>query len=100
MRKDLSGLDGHHGIMSVADVASGAASGKHYHPGDELVYGPEGTGIPEREAHAPLRVGTGEAFSPPFKQVHSFNNASQTDRLRVLVLLTAPKGSPLATAAP
>ena len=96
MRKDLGGLQGQEGIMYLAEVAPGAAAGKHSHPGDELVYVLQGAGILEEDGKAPLTVKAGEVFSPPFKQVHNFKNASSTEPVKVLVVLVAPKGQPLA----
>jgi quercetin dioxygenase-like cupin family protein len=96
VRKDLGGLAGYEGIMYLAEVAPGAAAGKHSHPGDELVYVLQGAGVLEEEGKAPLSVKAGEVFSPPFKQVHNFKNASQTEPVKVLVVLVAPKGQPLA----
>jgi quercetin dioxygenase-like cupin family protein len=61
-----------------------------------LVYVLQGAGVLEEEGKAPLSVKAGEVFSPPFKQVHNFKNASQTEPVKVLVVLVAPKGQPLA----
>jgi quercetin dioxygenase-like cupin family protein len=100
MRKDLGGIDGQEGIMYTAEVAPGGASGRHYHPGDELVYVLQGSGVLEQEGAAPLTVRAGDVFSPPFKKVHNFTNRSQTVPAKVLVVLVAPKGQPLAIPVP
>jgi quercetin dioxygenase-like cupin family protein len=96
MRKDLGGLEEYEGILYLVEVAPGAATGKHSHPGDELVYVLHGAGVLEEDGKAPLAVKAGEVFSPPFTQVHNFKNTSPTEPVKVLVVLVAPKGQPLA----
>ena len=96
VRKDLGGLEGYEGILYHVEVAPGAATGKHSHPGDELVYVLQGAGVLEEDGKAPLAVKAGGVFSPPFTQVHNFKNASPTEPVKVLVVLVAPKGQPLA----
>ena len=38
LKTDLASLEGKEGIVVLAEFAPGAATGKHFHPGEELVY--------------------------------------------------------------
>ena len=49
LRIDLPGIEGKEGIVYIAELAPGAAAGKHYHPGSELFYVLEGSMILEVE---------------------------------------------------
>jgi quercetin dioxygenase-like cupin family protein len=49
LRTDLPGIEGREGIVYIAELAPGAAAGKHYHPGSELFYILEGSMILEVE---------------------------------------------------
>lgn len=85
------------GIMYLAEIAPGAAAGKHYHPGPEVVYTLQGSWILEVEGKPPLTLKAGESSQIPAKQVHNATNASKTDPVKILVFLAAEKGQPLAT---
>ena len=42
LRTDLAGIEGKEGVVYRAEIAPGAAGGKHYHPGHELMSHREG----------------------------------------------------------
>jgi quercetin dioxygenase-like cupin family protein len=86
--------------MYLAELAPGAAAGKHTHPGPELAYILEGALTLEQEGKPAQTFKAGEVFHNPSKIVHDAKNASATAPTKVLVFLLADKGQPLATPAP
>jgi quercetin dioxygenase-like cupin family protein len=98
LRTELPGMDGKEGILYVADIAAGGASGKHYHPGSEVLYMLEGSFTLELEGKSPVTLKPGEAFLIPPKHTHNAKNVSATDPAKVVVFLMADKGQPIATA--
>ena len=101
LTKDLEGLPGKEGTMFIAQYTPGARSGKHYHPGHEFIYVIEGNGVMEEVGKPPvdLKPGVGIYFlSDPNKPsyVHEARNLSNTDGMKLLVVLITDKGQPLA----
>ena len=93
----IEGMEGKEVIMYVAELAPGAAAGKHTHPGPEFAYILDGALTLEPEGQAPKTYKTGEVFHNAAKIVHDAKNASATAPSKVLVFLLAEKGHPLAT---
>lgn len=85
------------GVMYVAELAPGAATGKHLHPGPETVYVLQGSGTLEMEGHPALTFKAGESFAIPGKHIHEAKNASASDHWKLLVFLAGEKGQPIAT---
>jgi quercetin dioxygenase-like cupin family protein len=85
------------GTMYVAEIAAGASSGKHFHPGPEAVYILAGSLTLESEGHAARTFKANESFAVPAKHVHEAKNPSETEQVKVLVFLVGDKGQPLAT---
>ena len=101
LKKDLEGLPGKEGTMFTAEYTPGARSGKHYHPGHEFIYVIEGRGVMEEAGKPPVEMkpGVGLFFlSDPNKPtyVHEARNLSNTDPMKLLVVLVTEKGQPLA----
>jgi quercetin dioxygenase-like cupin family protein len=96
-QKDLEGAAGREVIMYRAELVSGGAAGKHYHPGPELLYVLEGALILEPDGHPPATLKVGESTHVPAKHIHNAKNASPTEPVKVLVFLVGEKGQPLAT---
>jgi len=97
LRTDLPGIEGKEGIVYIAELAPGAAAGKHYHPGSELFYVLEGSMILEVEGKPPVTMKQGEASHLPPKQVHDVKNASTTTPMKALIFQIPEKGQPLVT---
>jgi quercetin dioxygenase-like cupin family protein len=85
------------GTMYVAELAPGASSGKHFHPGPESIYLLGGTMILEKEGHPATTLKSGDSASMPAKHIHEAKNDSTSEALKVLVFLVAEKGEPLTT---
>jgi quercetin dioxygenase-like cupin family protein len=95
LKTDLAGTAGREGVVWVIEIAPGAATGKHYHPGQEFVYVLEGAGHTEVEGRPPVTVEAGQALYLPPGQVHNTTNASATASAKALVVYVGPKSQPL-----
>jgi quercetin dioxygenase-like cupin family protein len=84
----------------VADIAPGAATGRHSHPTPRFVYVIEGAVILELDGKPAQTFKTGEAFAEMAGEIHNLKNASSTAAARALGFQSAPKGQPLQTNAP
>jgi quercetin dioxygenase-like cupin family protein len=97
LRTDLPGIEGKEGIVYIAELAPGAAAGKHHHPGSELFYVLEGSMILEVEGKPPVTMKQGEANHLSPKEVHDVKNASATGPMKALIFQLPEKGQPLVT---
>jgi quercetin dioxygenase-like cupin family protein len=97
-RGDLS-VAGREAVQAVADFPTGAASGKHTHPGEEVGYVLEGTVTVEVEGKAPVVLNAGGAFLIPNGTVHNARNTGP-GAAKVLATYIVEKGKPTATPVP
>ena len=97
LKTAIEGMEGKEGVIYIAELAPGAAAGKHFHPGPEFAYVLDGSLILENEGQAPKTIKAGEAFHNPAKIVHDAKNGSTTAPTKVLVVMIIEKGQPLAT---
>lgn len=95
LKTELAGTEGQEGVMWLIEIAPGAATGKHYHPGHEFVYVLEGVGHTEVQGKPEATVRAGEAVYLPPGQVHSTKNESATAPAKALVVYIGEKGRPL-----
>jgi len=93
---DLKGLEGKEAVVVLAELAPGAAAGKHYHPGNEVNYILEGSGVLEIEGKPPITLQVGTTSYIPAGDVHNLRSTSATDPLKLLVFWVAEKGQPIA----
>jgi len=96
-QKDLEGVPGKEIVMFRAELAPGAALGRHYHPGPEMFYVLEGALALELDGQAPVTLKAGESGYSPAKYVHNGKNPSATEPTKLLGFWVAEKGQPLAT---
>src|SRR5262245_3469874 len=61
-RADEPGAPNYEAVMAIAEIAPGASSGRHRHPGIELAYVLEGSLVVEREGQAPQTLKAGDAL--------------------------------------
>jgi quercetin dioxygenase-like cupin family protein len=94
-RTDLDG--GHEVILFKADIAAGATSGRHTHPGVEAGYITEGEAKFEIDGEPARTVKAGDNFIIPAGRVHAATAITPT---KVVATLVVEKGKPLATPAP
>ena len=95
LKTDLTGLEGKDSVVVLVELAPGASSGKHYHPGHEVNYILEGTGTLEVEG-TPVTLKPGVTNHIQAKQVHNVTNTSATGPLKLVAFFIAEKGQPLA----
>jgi quercetin dioxygenase-like cupin family protein len=81
----------------IAELAPGAAAGKHYHPGSELFYVLEGSMILEVEGKPLVTMKQGDVSHLSPKEVHDVKNASATAPMKALIFQLPEKGQPLVT---
>jgi quercetin dioxygenase-like cupin family protein len=84
----------------VADIAAGAATGRHSHATPRFVYVIEGAVVLEMDGKPSQTFKTGEAFAEMPNEIHNFRNASTTESARALGFQSVRKGQPLQTNVP
>ena len=93
LQRDLPGIDGREAVMFFAEIAPGAESGRHYHPGTEIAYVLSGTGVMELDGQGPSDLKEGaHAMNAP-NIIHNARNTGSTP-LKILVVMVHPKGEP------
>jgi quercetin dioxygenase-like cupin family protein len=84
----------------VADIAPGAATGRHSHPTPRFVYVIEGAVVLELDGKSPQTFNAGQAYVEMPNEVHNFRNASTTEPAKALGFQYAGKGQALQINAP
>ena len=97
-KSDLPG--GMEATTFMTEIPPGSSTPRHYHPGQELAYVLEGTGVMHElgKPSMPIKPGfTVSAYSPPNKPayVHWASNTSNTDVQRWVITVITPKGYPI-----
>ena len=90
-------MDGKEAILVLAEIAPGAATGKHTHPGHEFDYVLDGSGNLEVEGKPVTPLKPGAAIYQPPMQVHQGRNVSSTYSLKIFSVYIVEKGQPLVT---
>jgi len=85
-------------VTAIAEIAPGAQSGRHSHPGTESSYVLQGEGTLEIDGEPARPVKAGDSFSIPAERVHNAK-VSGSSPLRVLTTYVVEKGKPLASPA-
>jgi quercetin dioxygenase-like cupin family protein len=93
LKTDLEGLEGQEAHVMIVEVAPGARSGKHYHPGPVVAYTLSGGGTWEAEGMPPKALEPGTALYVPPKHVHEDVGGPSGEK--VLAVFIIPKGQPL-----
>ncbi len=93
LRADLAGMDGKEVIVQLVEMGPGTGTGKHYHPGHEVAYVLEGSGVLESEGGPTLSMKPGDAAYIPPRQVHEGTSAA--GRLKLIVFRIHEKGQPV-----
>ena len=95
LKADVAGMEGVEVIVSVAEFAPRATSGRHTHPGHEVAYVLEGSGISEVEGQAASVRQAGTVTYIPAKKVHESKNQSNSEPMKVLYFRIHLKGQPV-----
>ncbi len=93
VRHDLS-APGREVVQVRVDFASGAAFGKHSHPGEEIAYVIEGTLEYQLEGKPPVTLKAGEVLFIPAGAVHSAKNVGSGNGAELATYIVE-KGKPL-----
>lgn len=97
-RADEPGASNYEAVMAIAEIAPGASSGRHRHPGTELAYVLEGTLVVEHDGQPPITVKAGEAVKNE-AAVHNAKNIGKTP-VKILAVYLVEKGKPMAEPVP
>jgi quercetin dioxygenase-like cupin family protein len=95
LETELEGVPGKEAHVFLIELAPGASTGKHSHPGSEIAYILEGTAAVDagsNTAPATQRRGTLSYLKP--NEVHSVTNPSKSDALKAIVFALYDKGKP------
>jgi quercetin dioxygenase-like cupin family protein len=98
LKADDPGSANYEAVMAIAEIAPGAESGKHRHPGVEVAYVLEGSVIIEHAGQPPVTVNAGEALKND-AAVHNARNPG-TKPVKILAVYIVEKGKPMAAPAP
>jgi quercetin dioxygenase-like cupin family protein len=99
LRTTLTGDDTKEAVIVTAELAPGATTGRHTHPGDEYTVVLQGTLEVRLEGHEPKRVGAGEAYHNPKGVIHETRNVGDGPA-RVSITFIIDKGKPITQPAP
>jgi quercetin dioxygenase-like cupin family protein len=97
-RHDIS-VEGHEAIQTRVDFAPGAVAPWHSHPGEELIYVPEGKLEFQLEGEKPVTLGPRETLFVPAGKVHMASNPGTTKGVELATYIVE-KGKPLLVRAP
>ena len=99
MREAMARFPGMDAVMFNGNFAPGGMSGRHRHPGPEMLHVIEGRGVLLQDGREPIQLepGTTVYSEPPEGEtsfVHEVRNSSQTEPLRTFVVVLVEKGMP------
>lgn len=92
LKADVVGVEGKEWNVVTVELAPGAVDARHSYPGVELVYVLEGAGFLEVDGKPPVALNPGVVAALNPKQIHVLKNTSQTQTLKVVVVLLLEKG--------
>jgi quercetin dioxygenase-like cupin family protein len=95
LKADVIGMEGIEVVVTVVDFAPRATTGKHTHPGHEIAYVLEGSGVSDVEGQAPEVRKAGTITYIPSMKVHESRNESAKEPMKLLVFRIHPKGQPI-----
>ena len=95
LRHDVVDMEGVEVLVMLVDFAPGGTTGKHTHPGHEIAYVLEGSGVSEIEGEASVVRKAGTVTYIPPKKLHESKNVSTTDPMKLIVFRIHPKGKPV-----
>jgi len=97
IRHDISS-PGREAIQVRVDFASGAAFGRHSHPGEEIAYVLEGTLEYQLDGAPPVTLKAGDALYIPAGAIHAAKNIGKGNGSELATYIVE-KGKPLVTMA-
>ena len=97
-KADVS-VPGREAVVARVEVAAGARSGRHTHPGDEISYIVDGEAELLVDGQPTRTVKAGESFVIPAGVVHEAHNPGGVP-IHLIGVYVVEKGKPLASPAP
>jgi quercetin dioxygenase-like cupin family protein len=94
LRTEVTGDAARDAVVARGELAPGATTGRHTHPGDEYAYVIEGTLELRSDGRPPRRVTAGEAYHNPRGVVHETRNVGD-GVARLASVFVVDKGKPL-----
>jgi quercetin dioxygenase-like cupin family protein len=92
-RHDLS-VEGREAVQTRVDFAPGAVAPWHSHPGEEIIYVPEGTLEFQLQGEKPVVIGAGGVLFVPAGKVHMARNTGTVEGVELATYIVE-KGKPL-----
>ena len=92
-RRDLS-APGREVIQVRVELAPGVALGKHWHPGEEIIYMIEGSLQYQIEDKPPVTLNAGEVLFVPARTIHAARNVGSVPGAELATYIVE-KGKPL-----
>ena len=93
-------VEGMEAYLLHVDIAPGAQSGSHRHPGHDFMYIAQGSALVETPGNAPITLKQGQSYYNPPGGVHNTKNTSATEHLIVVGFLILEKGQPVTIPVP
>ncbi len=94
-RHDLA-IPGREVVQARVELDSGVAFGRHWHPGEEIIYVLSGTFEYEVEGRAPITLSAGQVLFVPARTVHAARNVGRGPAAE-LATYVLEKGKPALT---
>lgn len=94
-RHDLD-VPGREVIQVRVELAPGISFGRHWHPGEEVIYMLEGTLEYEVDGKPPVTLKVGDVLFIPARTIHAARNPGRTNGAELATYLVE-KGQPLLT---
>jgi quercetin dioxygenase-like cupin family protein len=95
LQTDLEGVPEKEVDVFIVEIAPGASTGKHSHPGSEIAYILEGAAAVEAEGNNfPIAQRRGTVSYLRRNEVHNVSNPSRTEPLKAIVFAVNDKGKP------
>jgi quercetin dioxygenase-like cupin family protein len=85
-------------VTAIAEIAPGASSGRHTHPGPETGYVIEGEFTLLIDGQPPKSLKAGDSYQIPASAVHDVKSGDKG--MKVMAVYMVEKGKPLASPAP
>ena len=95
LQADVVGMEGVEVLVTLVEFAPRTTIGKHTHPGHEVAYVIEGSGVSEVEGQMPEVRKAGTVTYIPAMKVHESKNESATEPMKLLIFRIHPKGRPV-----
>ena len=96
-RRDL-GVPGREVIQVRVELEPGVAFGKHWHPGEEIIYVLDGSLEYTVEGRRPITLKAGEVLFIPARTIHAARNVGQVSGSELATYIV-DKGKPLVVVA-